>query len=173
MRNQHQHTWKIRISKLSPQTLIEPGDAIIRISRTLSIRNPIKEMTIRRPLMPHPRHLIRARLEISKILLSEAWFFIDFDFVEVWVRAERGEHSFGGLASAHVGAGVELDGVGGGEHVEEVLAGFFGLGMAGFRELYAVVGDGLVDCPVLVAFGLGMADEDDELGMLELRFPSE
>lgn len=31
-------------------------------------------------------------------------------------------------------------------------------------ELDAVVGDGLVDLPVLVAFGLGVADQEEEAG---------
>jgi hypothetical protein len=87
MHTQNTNTRTILLSELPPKTLIETTYAIIRIRRTLPIWNPVKEMAIIRPLLPHPLHLRTTWLEIAEILLSQTRLFVDFDTVaREWTR---------------------------------------------------------------------------------------
>ena len=79
MRHQYQHARKLLVSKLPPQTLIEPTDTIIRIRGTLSIRYTIEKVSIICTLSPHTFHLRTARLKVAKILLAQTRLFVDFD----------------------------------------------------------------------------------------------
>lgn len=73
------------------------------------------------------------------------------------------ENALGGLAGATVGGSVDLEGIGGTKHGAELAARFGSLSVSFGRELDAVVRYGLVDVAILIAFALGMADEDYKL----------
>jgi hypothetical protein len=118
MRNKHTNRRKLLLPKTPPQTLIKPTNPIIRISRTLPIRNPIEEMSIVRSFLPHPLHFRTAWLEVAEVLFPDARFFIDFYGVAVERRGrgfggfgEGFEDAFSCFAGTAVGGGVELEGV--------------------------------------------------------------
>lgn len=81
MCNENQNAGKVLIGKLPPKALIKPTHTIIRIRRRLPIRYPIKEVSVRRPLMPHPLHLSRARLKIAEILFADPRLLVNLDLV--------------------------------------------------------------------------------------------
>lgn len=135
MRDKHADTRKVILPKLTPQALIKATDAIIRIRRTLPIRNPIKEVPIICPLLPHPLHLSGTGLEVAKVLLPQSGLFVDLDArasegggVRV-VRGEGFEDPLGCFAGAAVWGGEEVEGVGWAEEFLEGVAGGVGLGV--------------------------------------------
>ena len=79
MRDQHAHAWKVLLAKASPQALIEPTHSVVRIRRTLAIRNTIEEVSVVRPLLPHALHLATTWLEIAKVLFPQPGLFVDLD----------------------------------------------------------------------------------------------
>ena len=84
-----------------------------------------------------------------------------------WGRLRGGEgveDTFGGFPRSAVRGGEEVEGVGRVEERAEFETGGVGLGAAFGGEFDAVVWRVLVDGAVFVAFGLGVADEDDEAG---------
>ena len=129
MRHEHTDTRKIGIAKLPPQALIEPGHTIVRIRRTLPVRDAIEEMAVVGALPPHALHLLAARLEVAKVLFAQARLFPHLDLLAReggWavisaMAAVRGgggggaacgesaEQAFGRLACAAVGACEDLE----------------------------------------------------------------
>jgi hypothetical protein len=111
-------------------------------------------MSIIRTLLPHALHLRTTWLEIPEILLAETRFFVDFDVAARegrWRRVvggQGGEDAFGGLPSASVGRGKEVEGVVGLEKGAQAAASFVGLGPAFGGELDTVIGDVLMDVAV-------------------------
>lgn len=117
-----------------------------------------------RPLGPHPRHLLAARLEIAKILLPQPRLLIHLNPMprkRRWRRVRRRkcvQDTFRRLPRASVGGSEEMQGVIGTKEGAELQACGFGLLPSVGGEFDAVVGDGLVDFAVFVAFRLGVAD---------------
>ena len=74
-------------------------------------------MTVVSALLPHSRHFGGVGLEVTKILLTQARFFVDFYYVAgEWGgsrirRGEAVEDAFGSFARAPVRGGEELEGV--------------------------------------------------------------
>lgn len=111
------------------------------------------------PLLPHALHLGAAGLEVAKILLAQPRLLVHLDVLALEGRGPVGplavvrggeglQDALGGLARAAVGGGEEVEAVGGPEHGAEAAAGVAGLAPAQGGELYAMVGDGLVDFAV-------------------------
>lgn len=120
MRDQHTNTREVSLPKAPPQTLIKSAHSIIRIRRTLAIRNTIEEVSIIRSLLPHTLHFAATWLEVAEILLSQSGFFIDLDGMSAERRrgaslgrgrCEGAEDAFCRFAGAAVGGRVELEGV--------------------------------------------------------------
>lgn len=119
MRNKHAYAWEVRLSKASPQSLVEPAHPIVRIRRALAVRDAVEEMSIVRAFLPHALHLATTWLEVSKVLLAQPGLFVHLDRVPV-ERArcagfgggcEGAEDALGRLAGAAVGRCVELEGI--------------------------------------------------------------
>lgn len=169
VRDEHTHAGEVLVPEAPEQRLVEAAHPIVRVGRALAVRDPVEEMSVISPLLPHPLHGARARLEVAKVLFAQARLFPDFYGVAgEWgggglVGREGAEDAFGGLARAAVGRGVELEGVVWAEHGAEAVACLFGLGVAFGGELYAVVGNALVDFAVTVSFGLLGAFQNTDL----------
>jgi hypothetical protein len=108
MRDQDAHTWKVVVTELSPQALVEAAHPVVCIGRTLAIRYAVEEMPVIGPLLPHALHFCRAWLEVAKVLFSQPRLFVDGDLV-AWegrgrgvVRGQRAEDAFGRFARSAV-----------------------------------------------------------------------
>lgn len=165
MRDKDENTWEVGVFELTEEGLVEASDPVICVCRRLAIGYSVKEVSVCCSLMPHPCHFRTAGLEVSKILFAKSGFLVDLDLSIIGMRFEAGQHAFCGGAGPNVGGSVELDGVGRGEHVEELLAGIPGLeGVRGesrrysrtthllhsyLRQLYSMVWHRLVNRAIL------------------------
>ena len=133
MRDQHTHTRKVLVAKLSPQTLIKATNPIIRICSALTVRDAVEEVPVVGALLPHSLHFCRTWLEVAKVLLSQPRLLKDSDLV-AWergrgrvVRSQGAQDTFSSLACATVGGRVELQGVVWFEERAQLASCFFGL----------------------------------------------
>lgn len=168
MSDQDAYAGKVIFSKLTPQALVEATNTVVGICSALSVGDTIEEVAIVGSFLPHAFHLGAAWLEVAKVLLSQTGLLVDFDAGPTVrrglgiVRGQGGQDALGGLSSAAIRRREELESVVWPEQLAQAAAGFMGLGPAILREFDTVIGDCLVYIAILVAFGLGMADEDDQ-----------
>jgi hypothetical protein len=115
VRDQHADTWEVSISKLPPQTLVEAAYPVVCIRSALTVGDAVKEVAVVGPLLPHPLHLGRAWLEVTKVLFSEARLLEHLDLVagkrrgRGVVARQRAEDALGGLTRPAVWRGEELN----------------------------------------------------------------
>ena len=81
MRDEYADARAIVLAKQSPETLVESTDAVVSIGSGFAIGDPVEEMSIFGPFMPHPLHLRRGRLKVAEVLLAQTWLFVDLDGV--------------------------------------------------------------------------------------------
>lgn len=117
-------------------------------------------MTVIRPLLPHPAHLLRTRLKVAKVLLTQARLFVDFDRVPrerrwLWiVGCQFRKHPLGRLASSQIRADEQVDCVCWPEELAELPACFMGLLPSFGRERDSVVRCRLMDLSIFVALAI-------------------
>jgi hypothetical protein len=115
VRDQHADAWEVSVSKLPPQTLVEAAYAVVCIRSALTVGDAVKEVAVVGPLLPHPLHLGRAWLEVTKVLFSEARLLEHLDLVagkrrgRGVVARQRAEDALGGLTCPAVWRGEELN----------------------------------------------------------------
>lgn len=134
MCDQHAHAGKVLLAKASPQALIEPAHSVVRIRRTLAVRNAVEEVSVVRPLLPHALHFAATWLEIAKVLFSQPRLFVHLDgmsaerrrCIRVWRRRCEGpEYALCCLAGTAVGRCVELESVVWSQEGAKAVAGVF------------------------------------------------
>jgi hypothetical protein len=134
MGDEHQHAGKVLLRKLAPEALVEPADAVIGVRRALAVRDAVEKVAVSRALVPHALHLLGAWLKVAKVLLTDARLLVDLCFIGVRVVGEGGEDALCRLASAGIGRGDDLEGIGRTEELEEAFAGFGGLREVSLRR---------------------------------------
>jgi hypothetical protein len=110
-------------------------------------------------------------LEVAKVLLSQPRLFVNLDVValkrrrfRLVVRREGPENALGRLTRPPVRRSEEADGVVLAQHGLEPAAGVLGLQPSLRSQADAVIGDELVDIAIAIAFGLAVADQNEQLG---------
>lgn len=146
---------EVVLAELAPQTLVEAADAVVGVSGAFAVGDAVEEVAVVGTLLPHAFHLGATWLEVTKVLLAKPGLFVYLDIGAaegrglVVVRGQRGEDALGGLASAAVGRGEEVQGVVGAEELAEAAACLVSLGPAVGGQFNSVVGRGLVNLAAL------------------------
>lgn len=193
---------KVSLAKQPPQAFVEATHPIISVCRTLAVWYTVEKVSIVGALLPHALHLGRAWLKVAKVLFAQSRFLKDLDLATRKGRGSRGvgsqgaKDAFGGLTSATVWRGEELERVVGFEHRPQTAAGVLCLleGLVArcdcwriacgeadllpsiWGELHAVVWYKLVYVAVLVTLALGVTYQNDHLqgrsGLVHRKFCS-
>ncbi len=79
MRDEYTDARAIVLAELSPETLVEAADPIVRVGRGFAVRDAVEEMAVVGSFLPHLLHRGRGRLKVAKVLLAQARFLVDLD----------------------------------------------------------------------------------------------
>lgn len=121
--DQHTYTWKVSLSKLTPERFVKAGYTIVCVRRAFTIGYSIKEMAVIRSFTPHSFHLRRTWLEVAKVLFSYSRFLVHLDLLSAERRRGRRwvvgiiagsqcfENPLGRFSRSSVGRSVDLQGV--------------------------------------------------------------